>query len=120
MQLLAEGFAMLMVRCLNIEKIWSFMSSEQRTVLCKKLNKQLPALEKPPLKGPIGEKIFKNISAEAWSMWKNDMQIKVLNEYRLNMGDQKDYQFLVHQMELFLNLKEGETVEVENAERGKS
>ena len=89
-----------------------------RTVKCKKLKKELPGLEKPPFSGPIGQQIFDSISKEAWERWSKDMQIKVLNEYRLNMADPKQYQVLVDQMLSFLELKEGEVAEVENAERG--
>ena len=91
----------------------------ERKVTCKKLGKELPGLEKPPFPGDVGEQIYQSISAEAWSMWNDDMQMKVLNEYRLNLGDAKDYQVLIDQMLLFLNLKEGEVVEVENEERGR-
>jgi Fe-S cluster biosynthesis and repair protein YggX len=92
----------------------------QRVVKCRKFGKELPGLEKPPFPGEIGQKIFNEISAQAWSAWRDDLQIKVLNEYRLNMADPKDYQTLVDQMLTFLNLKEGTVVEVENAERGKA
>lgn len=87
--------------------------------MCSKLKRELPGLEKPPFKGEMGQKIFDNVSKQAWDMWSKDMQIKVLNEYRLNMGDKKDYEVLVDQMLSFLNLKEGEVAEVENAERGR-
>ena len=90
-----------------------------RMVKCIKLGKDLPGLDKPPFKGEMGQKIFDNVSKQAWAMWKDDMQIKVLNEYRLNMGDPRDYQVLVDQMLAFLNLKEGAVAEVENAERGR-
>ena len=92
----------------------------KRTVFCLKLQKELPGLEKPPFKGPIGQQIFDCISEEAWLLWKNDMQIKVLNEYRLNMSEKKDYDVLVEQMLMFLNLKKGDVAQVENAERGSS
>jgi len=92
----------------------------ERSVLCQKLGKELPALEKPPFPGEIGKQIFEKISKQAWSMWRDDMQIKVLNEYRLNMANPKDYEVLIEQMLRFLNLKSGDTAEVENAERGKS
>ncbi len=91
-----------------------------KNVKCKKLGKELPGLEKPPFGGEIGSLIYENISLEAWKQWKEDMQIKVLNEYRLNLADKKDYQVLVDQMLLFLNLKDGMMAEVENAERGKN
>jgi Fe-S cluster biosynthesis and repair protein YggX len=83
-----------------------------RTVMCAKFKKEMPGLEKPPFGGEIGQKIFDQVSAEAWNSWRNDMQIKVLNEYRLNMGDPKDYQVLVDQMLLFLGLTSGETMKV--------
>ena len=95
------------------------MNSEPRQVMCLKLGQKLPGLEKPPFPGPIGQKIFESVSQQAWLMWKDDMQIKVLNEYRLNMGSPKDYDFLVQQMLTFLGLQSGDSVEVENAIRGK-
>ena len=95
------------------------MTDMERIVKCKKLGKELPGLDKPPFAGDIGKQIFDSISKEAWLMWKDDMQIKVLNEYRLNMSDKADYQKLVDQMLLFLNLKQGDVVEVENADRGR-
>jgi Fe-S cluster biosynthesis and repair protein YggX len=82
----------------------------ERTVQCLKLNKELPGLPKPPFPGPLGKKIFENISAEAWAMWRDDMQIKVLNEYRLSMSDPAAHQVLLKQMKLFLNLESGEAV----------
>lgn len=84
----------------------------QRTVMCAKFKKEMPGLEKPPFGGEIGQKIFDQVSAEAWNSWRNDMQIKVLNEYRLNMGDPKDYQVMVNQMLLFLGLASGESMKV--------
>ena len=91
----------------------------KRMVMCCKLGKELPGLEKPPFSGEVGTEIYERVSEEAWRMWKDDMQMKVLNEYRLNLGDPKDYQVLVDQMLLFLKLKEGKVAEVENAERGR-
>ena len=99
--------------------LFNGVSMTERLVKCLKLGRELPGLDKPPFKGEIGQKIYERISKQAWSMWKEDMQIKVLNEYRLNMGDPKDYQILLDQMLAFLNLKEGEVVEVENATRGR-
>lgn len=93
--------------------------AEERMVHCAKFEKDMPGLEKPPFPGEIGQKIFERVSREAWGIWANDLQIKVLNEYRLNMANPRDYQFLLDQMLLFLNLKEGEAAEVENEQRGR-
>jgi len=90
-----------------------------RIVFCSKFKKELPGLEKPPFKGEMGTLIYEKISLEAWNQWSKDVQIKVLNEYRLNMADPKDYQVLVDQMKRFLGLEEGAVAEVENAERGR-
>lgn len=90
-----------------------------RIVFCSKLHAEKPGLEKPPFKGPIGQLIFERVSQEAWLQWRDDMQIKVLNEYRLNMGDPNDYGVLVKQMCLFLGLEEGQVIAVGDEERGK-
>jgi Fe-S cluster biosynthesis and repair protein YggX len=92
----------------------------ERLVKCKKLGKDLPGLEKPPFGGEIGKLIYENVSAEAWKSWKDDVQLKIINEYRLNMGLKTDYEVLVEQMLRYLNLKEGSVAGVEDAERGKS
>jgi Fe-S cluster biosynthesis and repair protein YggX len=90
-----------------------------RVVFCSKFKKELPGLEKPPFAGEIGKRIFETVSAEAWKQWSTDVQIKVLNEYRLNMADPRDYKVLVDQMMRFLGLEQGTVAEVENAERGR-
>lgn len=90
-----------------------------RVVMCAKFKRELPGLEKPPFSGEMGKIIFERVSAEAWTQWSKDVQIKVLNEYRLNMADPKDYQVLVDQMMRFLGLEEGAVAEVENSERGR-
>ena len=89
-----------------------------RLVKCSRLGKELPGLQKQPFGGDLGRKIYESVSAEGWQQWQ-EMQIKVINEYRLNMANPKDYQLLIEQMLAFLSLKEGPLVEVENAERGR-
>jgi Fe-S cluster biosynthesis and repair protein YggX len=90
----------------------------ERRITCKKLGKELKGLDKPPFPGPLGKRIFDEISEEAWAQWK-DLQIKIINEYRLNLADKKDYDVLLNQMMLFLGFAEGEVKEVENANRGR-
>jgi Fe-S cluster biosynthesis and repair protein YggX len=90
-----------------------------RIVNCSKYKQSLPGLPKPPFRGEVGQRIFDNVSARAWSEWK-DMEIKVLNEYRLVLADPAQYQQLIDIMLSFLGLGAGEIPEVENAERGGS
>lgn len=89
-----------------------------RTVHCAKLGHEAPGLDQLPFDGPLGEQIFANVSLEAWNQWKNDMMIKVINEYRLNLSDAKDYNKLLEEMMAYLNLG-GTPSEVGNAERGR-
>jgi Fe-S cluster biosynthesis and repair protein YggX len=71
-----------------------------RTVKCIKLGKDLPGLESSPWPGELGQRVFENVSAEAWKMWEERMKM-ILNEYRL-LPFQKEAQDLVaKQMEEF-------------------
>jgi len=64
-----------------------------RTVFCQKFQKDMPGLDKVPWPGELGQRIFDNISVEAWKMWEERMKM-ILNEYRL-MPWQKEAQELV-------------------------
>jgi Fe-S cluster biosynthesis and repair protein YggX len=93
-----------------------------KKIYCKKLKEELPALENPPFSGNLGSLIHLNISERAWRLWSEDMMIKVINEYRLNLADAGDYERLLDQMKIFLCLddqQEGQLLEVGNPERGK-
>ena len=71
-----------------------------RVVQCVKFQKQLPGLDNPPWPGELGQRIFDNVSAQAWKMWEERMKM-ILNEYRL-MPWQKEAQDLIgKQMEDF-------------------
>ncbi len=94
-------------------------SGQDRKVKCVKYGEELPGLQKPPFPGHVGKQIFDTVSQRAWSEWRDDMQMKVLNEYRLNMGNPEDHKVLMQQMLKFLNLTQGDTLEVENADRGR-
>jgi Fe-S cluster biosynthesis and repair protein YggX len=53
------------------------------------------------LPGELGQKIYKQISAEAWQLWLNH-QTMLINENRLSMIDSKARQFLYAELEKFL------------------
>ena len=73
-----------------------------KKILCKKLNKELPALSVPPMPGPKGQEIMESISEEAWEMWKSH-QTTLINEKHLDMSDQENRKWLQDQMEKFFN-----------------
>ena len=70
-------------------------------IYCKKLHEEKPQLEHPPFPGELGEKIYAEISAEAWQMWL-DRQVMIINEYRLNTRDPQSRTFLETSMTKFL------------------
>jgi Fe-S cluster biosynthesis and repair protein YggX len=72
-----------------------------QTVFCQKLQKEAEALERPPYPGELGQRIYANISKEAWQQWLN-RQTMFINEYRLNMLDAQARAFLASEMEKFL------------------
>ena len=69
------------------------MSDGQRMVKCVKLGQELPGLDEQPWPGPLGQRIYEQVSAEAWAQWEERMKM-ILNEYRL-MPWQKDAQDLM-------------------------
>ena len=71
-----------------------------RMVECKKLGKTSPGLEYAPLKGPLGERIYQEVSSEAWDLWVKH-QTMVINEYRLNPSEPEAQTILLKQMEDF-------------------
>ena len=73
----------------------------QRMVKCAKLGRQLPGLEETPFDGPLGQKVYDNISQEAWNLWANHLKM-IINEYRLNPATLEAQEIIMKQMEDFL------------------
>ena len=79
-----------------------------KKILCKKLGKQLPALQIPPMPGPKGIEIMNTVSEEAWEMWKSH-QTTLINEKHLDMSDSNSRKWLLEQMEKFFNNEDYES-----------
>jgi Fe-S cluster biosynthesis and repair protein YggX len=58
--------------------------AEERLVKCIKLGKELPAMDRQPFKGELGERLFANVSKDAWRQWLEHSKM-LINEYRLDM-----------------------------------
>ena len=71
-----------------------------RMVNCVKLNREAEGLERPTYPGELGQRIFENVSKEAWQMWLQQ-QTMLINEYRLSPIDPKARKYLEEQMERF-------------------
>lgn len=72
-----------------------------RMVQCVKLGRELPGLAKPPMPGELGQRIYENISQQAWDMWQEQSTL-LINHYGLNLADPEARQLLRQQMEEFL------------------
>lgn len=55
-----------------------------RMVHCIKLGRELEGLDKPPIKGDLGQRVFETVSKEAWRMWLEHSKM-IINEYRLDL-----------------------------------
>ena len=71
-----------------------------RMVHCVKFQKELPGLDSPPWPGELGQRVFENVSAQAWKLWE-DRQKMILNEYRLMPWQKEAQELMARQMEDF-------------------
>ncbi|MBB6092499.1 Fe-S cluster biosynthesis and repair protein YggX [Povalibacter uvarum] len=71
-----------------------------RTVKCVLLGVEAEGLDKPPYPGELGQRIYDNVSKEAWQRWVKH-QTMLINEYRLSPIEPKARKFLVAEMEKF-------------------
>lgn len=71
-----------------------------RTVHCIKLDREAEGLKMPPYPGTLGQRVFENVSKQAWQMWLQH-QTMLINENRLSPIEAKDRKFLEVEMEKF-------------------
>ncbi|HLY32783.1 MAG TPA: oxidative damage protection protein [Ktedonobacterales bacterium] len=72
-----------------------------RMVMCVKLNRELPGLDRPPVPGELGQRIYEHISQQAWEMWQEQSRL-LINHYGLNLADPDARKILREEMERFL------------------
>jgi Fe-S cluster biosynthesis and repair protein YggX len=78
-----------------------------RIVHCKKLDKDLPGLPFKPFNDEMGQRIYDEISMEAWQMWLRD-SVKYVNTYRLDLTDKSAQAFLRKQMAVYFGFEQGD------------
>ena len=69
-----------------------------RIIKCIKLGREAEGLDRPPYPGALGQRIFEQVSKEAWAAWLKH-QTMLVNENRLNLADIQSRQYLAKQME---------------------
>jgi Fe-S cluster biosynthesis and repair protein YggX len=71
-----------------------------RMVNCVKLGQTLEGLDKPPLKGELGQRVFENVSKDAWKLWVSHSTM-IVNEYRLELGTPEANRVWLAELEKF-------------------
>lgn len=72
-----------------------------RSIHCSKLGIDAEGLDFAPWPGPLGQRIYSEISKPAWQQWLAH-QTMLINENRLNPLDPAARAFLAGEMEKFL------------------
>jgi Fe-S cluster biosynthesis and repair protein YggX len=71
-----------------------------RTVQCVLLGREAEGLDRPPYPGDLGQRIYEQVSKEAWQRWLGH-QTMLINEYRLVVIEPEARKFLREQMEQY-------------------
>ena len=87
------------------------LKAHVETIVCQRCKKEAPALEKPPFRNPVGERVHAEICRSCWSEWL-EHQTLLINHYGLDPRDRKAREFLYSQIEkVLLKGEEGEDVD---------
>jgi Fe-S cluster biosynthesis and repair protein YggX len=74
--------------------------SEVRIIHCIKLNKDLPGLDRQPVPGELGKKIYDNVSKEGFKMFLDYFKL-IVNEHHLDLSSPESDKIFLDQMEEF-------------------
>jgi len=72
-----------------------------RTVHCVVLGREAEGLDRPPYPGALGQRIFEQVSREAWQTWLAH-QTMLINENRISPMNPEHRAFLEAQMVKYL------------------
>ena len=93
--------------------------SADETLTCRRCGTEdAPALERPPFKNQLGQRVREEICASCWKDWLQH-QTLLINHYGLDVRDPKARDFLYQQLESVL-LGEGEegAAEIDTSREG--
>ena len=71
-----------------------------RMVQCVKFGRELPGLAAPPFPGALGERIYNQVSQQAWNLWPAQATL-IINHYGLNLADPQAQKILMQAMDEF-------------------
>lgn len=68
-----------------------------RIVFCVVLKREAEGLDIPPYPGDLGQRIYENVSREAWGQWITRLTT-LLSSFRLNTADPESVAFVEQHM----------------------
>lgn len=71
-----------------------------RTIHCIKLGKEAEGLDRAPVPGELGKKLYEQVSKEAWASWLAH-QTRLINEYRLSLAEAESRKFLMTELDKY-------------------
>jgi len=71
-----------------------------RTIHCIKLGADAEGLDRPPLPGALGQRLYDHVSKAAWKDWIAH-QTRLINEQRLILADPKARALLTAELEAY-------------------
>ncbi len=71
-----------------------------RMVKCVKLGKELPAIPYKPFTNELGQRIYDNVSMEAWRQWIEHSKM-IVNEYRIDLASPQGQKLMLEQAEKY-------------------
>lgn len=84
--------------------------SQERTVFCKKLQQELPAMPFKPFPNEWGQEIYDHVSRDAWQMWLRESP-RFINTGGWDLQSEAGQAALMKQMRIFFGFEEGEQME---------
>ena len=72
----------------------------EHIVHCVKFDRDLPGLDEAPWSGELGQRIYDNVSKDAWKLWLEYLKM-IINEYRLSPATKEAQDIIAQQMEKF-------------------
>jgi Fe-S cluster biosynthesis and repair protein YggX len=78
-----------------------------RTVLCRKLREELPALPFKPFPNEFGQALYDSVSLKAWQMWLRESP-RFINTYGWDLQSEAGKAGLLRQMKIYFGFEEGD------------
>jgi Fe-S cluster biosynthesis and repair protein YggX len=79
----------------------------ERMVMCRMLKKELTGLKRPPFKNALGQRLYEDVSEEAWKAWLQE-SVRLINTYRIDLSDPAGQEFFFKQTAIYFGYEDGD------------